>query len=293
MDFFLNNYMKSSGSGESWHVDISPATRHVETYFKETVKTLEYVYANKDGKMYVLYSGGMDSEYVCEVLLHLKMDFTPVIVDIKYNQHDTTRALDFCLKKNIKPIIIDIDYDKFVESGEIIEIANNMRCCSHRMPATMKAMLELDGFILLGNDPPYMRKNNGVWQLEEEEVIHSILNFYKHYNIRGCPFVLSYTPEMMLSFLSDPTMRDLASGRKYTGRLGTNSTKVNVFNNNGGVFHIENRTKYTGYERVDESVLMNYTNIKLMESYREKWNGCFKVNYDVIINQLSENLNLK
>lgn len=291
MDFLLDNYMRSSGNGDSWHVDISPATRPVDTYFKETIKTLEYVYANKDGKLYVLYSGGMDSEYVCEVLLHLKMDFTPVIVDIKYNQHDLDYAFSFCQRKNIKPVVIDIDYDKFVDSGEIIEIANNMRCCSYRMPATMKAMLELDGFILLGNDPPYMRKNNGLWQLEEEEVIHSIFNFYKHYNIKGCPFVLSYTPEMMLSFLLDPTMKDLASGKKYTGRLGTNSTKVNVFNNNNGAFYIENRTKYTGYERVDESALMDHPNIKLIESTRPKWNGCFKVDYDVIVKQLSKNLN--
>ena len=137
-----------------------------------------------------------------------------------------------------------------------------------------------------------MRKNNGVWQLEEEEVIHSLFNFYKHYNIKGCPFVLSYTPEMMLSFLQDPTMKDLASGKNYTGRLGTNSTKVNIFNNNDGVFFINNRTKYTGYEKVDDSALMNHPNIKLLESYRSKWNGCFKVDYDVIVNQLSKNLNL-
>lgn len=290
MDFLLNNYMKSSGNGETWHVDISPATRSVDTYFNETIKTLEYVYANKNGKMYVLYSGGMDSEYVCEVLLHLKMDFTPVIVDIKYNQHDIVHAFNFCQRKNIKPIVIDIDYDKFVESGEILDIANNMRCCSYRMPATMKAMLELDGFILLGNDPPYMRKNNGTWQLEEEEVIHSIFNFYRHYNISGCPFVLSYTPEMMLSFLSDPTMKSLASGKKFTGREGTNSTKVNVFNNNNGAFKINNRIKYTGYEKVDESMLMDHPTIKLIESSREKWNGCFKVDYDVIIKQLSRNI---
>lgn len=291
MDFLLNDYMKSSGNGDLWHVDISPAGRNVDSYFKETIKTLEYVYANKDGKMYVLYSGGMDSEYVCEVLLHLKMDFTPVIVDIKYNKHDIEYAFNFCQRKNIKPIVIDIDYDTFVESGEIVEIANNMRCCSYRMPATMKAILELDGFVLLGNDPPYMRKNNNQWQLEEEEVIHSIFNFYKHYGIKGCPFVLSYSPEMMLSFLLDPTMKDLALGRKYTGRLGTNSTKVNVFNNNDGAFYIEPRQKYTGYERVDESPLMNHPNIKLIESTRHKWNGCFKVDYDVIVKQLSQNLN--
>lgn len=291
MDFLRNNYMKSSGNGESWHVDISPAEYNVGTYFQETVKTMEYVYANKDGHLYVLYSGGMDSEYVCEILLYLKMNFTPVIIDIKYNAHDIDYAFKFCERKNIKPLVIDFNYDKFVESGEIVEIANNMKCCSYRMPATMKAMLELDGFVMLGNDPPYMRKNGNKWQLEEEEVIHSIFNFYKHYNIKGCPFVLSYSPEMMLSFLIDPTMKDLATGKKYTGRLGTNSTKVNVFNNNNNSFQISNRKKFTGYEQIENSDLINHPNIKLIESYRSKWNGCYKVDYDVIVKQLSKELN--
>ena len=287
MDLLLNNYMKSSGNGDTWCVDISPTTRKVGTYFEETVKTMEYVYANKVGKMYVLYSGGMDSEYVCEVLSHLKIDYTPVIIDFKLNSHDTKYAFDFCQRKNLKPVVIDFNYREFVDSGEILEIANNMRCCSYRMPATMKAMLQLDGFILLGNDPPYMRKNNGVWQLEEEEVIHSIFNFYRYYNIKGCPFILSYTPEMMLSFLSDHTMKELVAGKKWSGRLGTNSTKVYVFNNNNGAFFIENREKYTGYEFVDTTEIINHPNIKLLESYREKWNGVFKVDYNTIVDQLT------
>lgn len=292
MDLLFNNYMKSSGNGDTWHVDISPATYNPDTYFKESLKTLRYVYENKCGDLYVLYSGGMDSEYVCECLLHLGIKFTPIIVKLlpNYNNHDIKYAIEFCERKNLKPIIYDVDYDKFVESGKIVEIAENMRSCSFRMPATMLPMLEIDGFFLLGNDPPYMRLNNGVWQLEEEEVIHSILNFYKHYNIKGCPFVLSYTPEMMLSFLKDPTMFDLAN-HKIPGKLGTNSTKVHVFNNNDNSFYIENRQKYTGYEYVLSSEIYNHPNIQLLESYRPKYNGCYKVDYDVIVKQLSVNLN--
>lgn len=292
MELLFNNYMRSSGNGDTWHVDISPATRQVGSYFEETIKTLEYVYENKEGELFVLYSGGMDSEYVCECLLHMGIKFTPVIVVLKpnYNQHDIKYALDFCERKNLKPILYDVDYDKFVESGKIVEIATNMRSCSFRMPATMLPMTEIDGFFLLGNDPPYMRLNNGVWQLEEEEVIHSIFNFYKHYNIKGCPFILSYNPEMMLSFLKDPTMEQLAH-HQIPGKTGTNSTKVNVFNNNNGSFTIENRQKYTGYEFVLNSEIFNHPNIQMLESFRPKWNGCFKVDYDVIVKHLSSNLN--
>lgn len=289
MEFLRNNYMKSSGSGDTWHVDIAPVSRKVGTYFEETVKTMEYVYANKTGKLHVLYSGGMDSEYVCEVLSYLKMDFTTVIINLGYNHHDIKTAFEFCDRKNIRPVVIDIDYDKFVESGEIVDIATNMKCCSFRIPATMKAIMSVDGFTLLGNDPPYLRNNKGTWQLEEEEVVHSIFNFYKHYGLEGCPFLLSYSAEMMLSFLLDPTMKNIASN-KWPGKLGTNSTKVHVFNNNGGAFQIANRTKFTGYEFVTEAKIFQHPNIQLLESYRPKWNGCFKVDYDVIVDQLSKDI---
>lgn len=288
IDLLYNNYMKSSGSGDTWHVDIDPITRPIDSYFEETVNTIEYVYENiGNEKIYVLYSGGMDSEYVCSVLLHLGIDFIPVIIDLKYNDHDIAYAHKFCDTHNIKPKIIDIDFLKFVESGKMLDIALNMKCCSYRMPATMYAMLELDGFILLGNDPPFMRRNNGVWQLEEEQVIHSIFNFCKHYNINGCPFLLSYTPEMMLSFLQDPIMVRVASD-EWPDKRGTNSTKVHVYNNNNGAFIMENRPKYIGYEKIkDIPEIVNHPDIQLLESYRSKWNGCFKIDHKNIVDQMS------
>ena len=291
MDLLFNNYMKSSGNGPTWHVDISPAARNVGSYFEETVKTLEYIYNNIDENIYVLYSGGMDSEYVCETLSYLKISYTPVIIDLghSYNAHDIKFAKEFCERKNIKPFIIDIDYEEFVRSGELLEMATKVNCCSFRMPATMKAILSVDGFVLTGHDPPYMRNNNGRWQLEEEETSHSILNFFRNYKAKGCPFVLSYTPEMMLSFLKDPVIEKLAHNG-FPGKLGTNSTKVHVFNNNNGAFTMANRQKYTGYEVIDKSPIYDHPDIQTLETYRSKWNGCFRVDYDVIVKQLSKEI---
>ena len=288
MDLLFNNYMRSSGNGDTWHVDIDAPTRKVGTYFEETIKTMEYVYANKTGDIYVMYSGGMDSEYVCNILIHMGIKFTPVIIKLSpnYNPHDLHYAFEFCKSTGLDPLVIDFNFDEFVNSGEIVEMAEKMRSCSFRMPATMKVISQLDGFVMLGNDPPYMRLNTttNTWQLEEEEVIHSILTFYKDNHIAGCPFFLSYTPEMMLSFLLDPTMKKLAH-HGIPGKLGTNTSKVHVFNNGSG-FEMQNRKKYTGYEYIFISPIYHHPNIQLIEATRNKWNGCYKEDYDSVVKRL-------
>jgi hypothetical protein len=55
MELLKNNYMRGSGSGDTWHVDIDPPTRKVGTYFQETLLATEYVNANRTGEIQLLY----------------------------------------------------------------------------------------------------------------------------------------------------------------------------------------------------------------------------------------------
>ncbi len=161
MELIKNNYLRGSGHGATWHVDIDPATRKVKSYFEETLETAEYVYANKTGKIFLLYSGGLDSQYVFNILHKLGIDFTPVIIRLQgayynqdYNHHETKYAFEFCESKNVKPLVVNFNLDEFINSGEIIELAESACCGSYMIPATMKVAKQLEEFIMLGNDPP-------------------------------------------------------------------------------------------------------------------------------------------
>jgi len=301
MELTKNNYLYGTGHGNTWHVNIDPPKRQVKTYFEETLEAVEYIYANKTGKFLVLYSGGLDSQYVCEVLLYLKMDFDPVIIQLKnnsgdiLNMHDIKFAYEFCYNKNIEPIVYDLNFENFEQSGKNVEIAESVTCCCFTLPATMHVASQLDGFSLLGNDPPYMRlEPNNIWVLEELEYIHSLLRFYKKYNVNGCPFLLSYTPEMMLAFLLDPTIIKLGTGQ-CPGKTGTNSSKSYVFNNKSNFnmpiydFVTKSRIKFTGYEQIYHSELMNHDNLKIFKEFTKKWNGEYLEPYTDVIKRLSVN----
>ena len=298
MDLTKNNYLYGTGTGDSWHVNIDPPSNKIKSYFQETLDSVEYIENNKSGKFQVLLSGGLDSQYVCEILLYLKIPFETIIIELKNNSkevlnyHDIKFAYEFCHSKNIKPIIYDLNFEHFVETGKIVEIAEAVSCCSIALPATMYVANQLDGFTLLGNDPPYLRNENGVWMLEELQYIHSLLRYYKKFNLNGCPFLLSYTPEMMLSFLLDPAIIDLGTG-KIPGKKGSNSTKSYVFNNGSNFnmpvydFNKKERIKLTGYEQIINKEIMNHPNLKIFKEFKKIWNGEYLEPYEDAVRRLS------
>jgi hypothetical protein len=303
MELIKDNYLSGSGSGDTWHVKIDPPKSPiVGSYFEETVKSTEYVYANKTGKIHVLFSGGLDSEFVARVLLHLKMDFEIVIINLQdsqgkqYNNHDTSYAFDFCKQYNIKPIVYDLNFDNFVTSGKLLEIANSIECCAVEMPATVHVASQIDGFTLMGNDPPYLRHDmkSDRWYLEELQCIHSTLRFYDRNKISGCPFLLSYSAEQMLSFLLDPAIVKLGNNL-LPWKGGSNSTKSYVFNNGSGFdmrvydFSQHATSKLSGYELIHQSKISQHPDFKIFEELKKKWNGAYLEYYPDAVTRLSCN----
>jgi hypothetical protein len=303
MEYTKDNYLYGTGSGDTWHVNIDPPKRKVKTYFEETVEAVEYVYANKTGKFTVMLSGGLDSRYVCEVLLKLGLEFDVVIIELKdnkgqnYNEHDFKYAYEFCKNKNIIPKTFILNFDKFVDSGRIVEIAESVSCCSPVVSTCLHVIEQLDGFILLGNDPPYLRleKDKNVWMLEELQYIHGLLRYFQKHNLPGCPFLLSFTPEMMLSFLLDPHILKLGTGQ-HPGKLGSNSTKSYVFNNGSGfnmpIYDFTNKTriKLNGFEFIYKSPIRYHPNLSIFyDNFFKIWNGEYLEPYTEVIERLSIN----
>jgi len=112
---------------------------------------------------------------------------------------------------------------------------------------------------------------------------------------------------MMLSFLLDPHIVDLANG-KFLGKEGTNSSKSYVFNN-GSEFNMEHynvdlakkfaqgeiadiiipRYKQTGFETII-NIPYFYKKIRkimLVHTEHALYNGCYKENYHDLVKRLS------
>lgn len=287
MDLLHNYYMRSIGNGPTWCVEIDPPTRPILSYWEEIKIVCGIIYETRQAPLQLCYSGGLDSEFVLTTLIDLGIPVEVVIMNTQYNSHETVYAYKYCDAKNITPTIIDLDFDWFVESGCLIEIAESMKCAAWQLPANMWLAKQLDGTVITGNDPPHMKLNpkNNLWYLDEEEIIHSQFNFWTKENILGTPFLLSYTAESMLSFLVDPTMEKLAN-HGFPGKLGTNSTKVNVFNRLSN-YNLEQRVKKCGYEIAEISPIFSHPDIQTVISWKNKWKGTSDHQYHDVVGKLN------
>lgn len=281
-----NNYLRSSGSGPTWKVEIDPPGQPVGTYFEETVKAAEMVWSQKQGPLYLCYSGGLDSEFALSVFRHLGMEVTPVIMCTQYNQTERQYAFDYCEAHNITPLTIDLDLDEFIKSGQMLEIAKSIELGAWQIASNMWLTSQLDGTVITGECPPHLKKVNNVWYHDEDQIYHSTVKYFKNNGIYGTPFFMNYTAEMVYAFLVDPAIVELANDRIY-GKLGSHSTKYRVYNNNGGAFELVNRTKLHGYETVKESEIINHPDIQFLTSMQKKWWGFSDTEYSFMINELT------
>lgn len=289
MELLRNNYLRTSGSGSTFCAEIDSSKDKNANFHSISLSIAEEVYNNRQGKLYLMYSGGVDSEYVLNLFLSLGIDIIPVIIKLNpnYNNHDVKYAFDFCESKKLKPIVIDLDFDTFVKSGRIVDIATEFQIAAYQLPSTFHCVSQLDGTVVMGSHgPPHMTLNQktNTWLVDEIEPLHTVLKYFKKNKIHGCPYLLVHTAEQYLSFLKHPVMQNLANHR-YPGKLGNNSTKGLVYNDISGFDMIE-RQKYTGYENIETSEIFQHANLKCFDEFKNNWWGTYSEPYHSLVERL-------
>ena len=280
MNNVKNNYIQTTGSGPLWQLKIDPLPTKFDNYFVESCRAAEELYDLRQGKIHIMYSGGIDSEHCLNTFLHLGMDVVPVIIKLNpgHNDHDTEYAFKFCESKNIKPIVVDIDFDHFVKSGKMFEIQQIIKTCMFARTWFAYVAEQLPGTVIFGDGEPHIFKEDSTncWLFDMYEYEFTVSNYFKAKGIHGTANGFScYTPEQMAAFLVDPYMKDLASNKLPETK--SDSGKHVIYNRHSN-FNLEVRPKYYGYEYLRQSILAQEAKeefIKIINA-GQAWNGqCF------------------
>lgn len=283
-----DNYIRAIGHGENFVIEVDELKKTSLNYFQESCEAAKEIEATKQGNLYLMYSGGVDSEYALNVFLSLGIKITPVIVKLNpdYNNFDISYAYRFCLEKNIDPITVDIDYDQFVISGKMLETAKIIKSEVYHYTTTAYAIGQLDGTVICGDGEPYIKKNEstGGWDVTIYEYDYALPNFYKIYNIPGTAHFNRYTPGMMRSFLESQRIKQLASN-KITGKLGSHSSKFVIYNQFND-FNIVKRPKFHGYETIDLNKIKEHEDFFELAEIGKHWNGIWSEDYDTFMNRV-------
>jgi hypothetical protein len=114
-----NNWVTTSLCDRSEHnlcdftMTINPYPFKQDTFKNNSIRVANEI-CNSHDNVYVMYSGGLDSEYVLSVFLENKLPVTPIMIVTPYNKMELTYAIKFYKKHNIKPeIVIYEKYEMF------------------------------------------------------------------------------------------------------------------------------------------------------------------------------------
>jgi len=283
--YSYENFFNLSGHGSNFRVDFKPVTRSYDDFFQCVLRDTKYIWDNKSARLNLMFSGGIDSEYMVNAFRFLKMDFNLIIIKLKpnYNDHEVKYALEYCQQHNIKPIIIDLDFDQFVISGKFLETANRYRCAWHQIPATINCITKLDGNVVMAfNDPHLYKKDNNTWWLDVLEYQQSLISCFRENDIDGTPFFIGYSPESFLSFLYEKSIIELVNNRK-PGKLGTYSSRINFYSK---PWPMTPRQKYTGYETIENSQIFKHPIMDQFRTQSQNFNGKYEIEYFSLLEKL-------
>ena len=282
-----NDFFQQSGHGKDYSVNFKPATRSYDNFFQCVLRDAEYIWENRTGRLKLLFSGGIDSEYMLNAFRHLGLDFDVVIIRLQdYNTHDIKYATEYCSQYNIPTKIINFNFDQFVSSGQMLDVATKAKCSWHQIPATLDVILQLDGNIIMAsNDPHLVKKEDDTWWLDVLEYQQADANWFIKHGIDGTPFFMGYSAETFLSFLLEDSIVNLVNNRK-PGKLGTYSSRIDFY---GKPWAMKDRTKYTGYELIERSNIFNHPNMLEFKKLSNEFGGVFKIEYKNIVNMLKGN----
>ena len=286
-----NNYWTSSGHGKDWESKFAEWPTTHSSFYQESIKTAERITDERQGQILVMYSGGIDSEYVLNVFREIGAPVTPVLIKLSsaLNYHDFRYAAEYCDRSCIEPIVIDVNFEEFLESGRMLDITKEMKTHVYHYAALAHVCSQLDGTVVIGSGEPDIRLNaeTGQWDVVLYEYDFALGRYFENHGIHGTPYFPIYTPEMMMSFLSHPRMKELAEN-KHPGKLSSVSSKHIIYTDESN-YDIVRRPKYTGYEIIEQQNISKHDAFKEIAELRKNYNGVHSENYFNFISPWSQN----
>lgn len=284
MDLSFNNYFKQLGHGSSWNIELDKCKHKIiQSWTKECVRAAKIVHKTASHPIVLLFSGGIDSEFMIRVFDTANVPYKLAVIDYgEWNKHDTMYAYKFCELHNKTPIVVNVDIQELVNSGKFLEIANSVHCCAHQMIPIMYGLTKLEGTLVMANGEPYLKNYDGEWRWQETQRVNAYNKWYELNSIDGTPDFLRYTPEMVVAFINDPTVQELINNKR-PGKLSTRTSKHEIFSRD---YMFEPRQKYTGWEKIEESSL-HKTAYESLNDLRNKHNGEFELEVGALLDTLT------
>ncbi len=247
---------------DQWFARFGKCRRPVGSFYEECLHTARLIGQKTNDQIWVLFSGGIDSEVAVRSFHAAGVPFKVAINRFKFdlNIHDICYAIATCEDLCVEYKFFDLDLEQFWKT-QGIEYSMKTGCSWPRLTPTMWLMDQVDGYPVLGSGECFLEKaiskdyvpgvspyEPSPWYLFEREKIASWYRILQVINKPGCPGFFQYTPEIIYSYLVDPDVQALCRSQ-VVGKLSTGSSKHRIYSK---FFPLKERPKYTGFEKVPD-----------------------------------------
>lgn len=272
---------------QNWWVKYGRCRRRPLPFRDECMQTARTIRAKVTGDIWILFSGGVDSETVLRSFLETGISVKIAVARYKdqINLHDISWAVLTCNELGVPFQFFDLDLLKFWR-GEALSYAEISQCFSPQLLVTMWLSDQISGYPVLGSGECLFRReqaaavdltgktqsqsqsqsrsrDNKNWFLIEKERIASWYRFFLARKREACPGFFQYTPEIMLSYLRDPLVQKLVNDH-FGDTQSSEEVKLRIYQQH---FDLKTRPKYTGFENVQEEDARLRSLLKLSYSH--------------------------
>ena len=262
---------------ETWFSKPSKITSLCEA----SIEAAKQVRESTDKEIVVLYSGGMDSEWILESFFLAGIKVTPLIVvyEEDLNKHDVDWAMRYLDRRQIENRIIErLDLKDWYRSAAQKEIAMLSQTPELAYTTQYQAIQRLnDGskFFITGYDEPGMAADDSGperrWKLFYNERHYSVVKLFKQLEVPGIPNWGRYSAELFASYILQPQWQMLTANMYHPMIWNSEMIKVQMFQ--ASFPFMEARPKYTGFETALEYVVdgARKWQAELVEKLGYKW----------------------
>ena len=243
-----------------------PIRRKLGSFKDECIRAAKEIgEAYKDKPIYVLYSGGIDSEVVFHSFRLAGVPAIAVCIQFEdnLNIHELKYAFQYFERHKVPPSqikIIPFNERDWLQSAACKEIANNVQTVELGYTHLFQIALDhlSDGVVITGHEEPLVwaeddpETGKRKWSFYCHERHYSIHKFFMKYERPGVPSFFQWSTELLNSFMHNDYWIALFNNQYAPGIWITEQLKYGFF---GNQFNLAHRKKYTSFERLVAEIL--------------------------------------
>lgn len=200
---------------DKWFVSYGKVERQPWSFRDECIETVRLLRRKTDKTLYVMYSGGIDSEVVLNAFIAADID-NWMIFSLNYkgvNLYDLEQIekyLDYRGLRN-KHQYFDINLKAYWDN-DVVEDMKKYGSVSPQFPMHINAMKyvtnNLNGYPVVGSAECYFEKQDNQFVMFEREKVASLYRGLYLNCVEGCAGFFQYTPELMASWILDSEFKN-------------------------------------------------------------------------------------